>query len=72
MSVRYLSRPEAAEYLAGRGTPFAKGTLAKLACIGGGPPHRRLGNRTFYLPEDLDAWIEAKMSAPRSSTSKAA
>ncbi len=69
--VRYLDRAEAAEYLATRGLRVAKGTLQKLATVGGGPIYRRFGHRAVYQAADLDTWAQAKLSAPRCSTSGA-
>ena len=69
---RYLTRREAAEYLNGRGFPTTWRSLQKYATAGGGPVYRIFGNRALYTPEDLDAWAEAKLSAPRVSTSEAA
>lgn len=72
MQPKYLTRPEAAEHLTARGFPITKGTLQKFATVGGGPVYYRFGNKALYLPDDLDAWAEAKLSAPRCSTSEAA
>lgn len=66
---KYLRRNEAAAYLRqryGLGTPA---TLAKLACIGGGPVFRKLGRFPVYLAEDLDAWAQSRLSEPVASTS---
>ena len=38
--------------------------------MGGGPDYRRFGNRAVYTPDDLDAWIEQKLSDPIRSTSE--
>jgi len=65
-----LDRRQAAEYLTKRGLKTTASTLEKQACIGGGPRYRLVGNRAIYEPEDLDAHVEAKTSAPRSSTSQ--
>lgn len=51
---RFLSRKEAAAYL--RLTP---GTLANLHLTGRGPNYYRRGNTTYYLLDDLVAWIMA-------------
>jgi hypothetical protein len=60
----FLNRREASEYLKNRGLPGAVATLAKLACVGGGPVMHRFGaRRVLYLPADLDAWAESKLSA---------
>lgn len=72
MSDRYLSRPEAADYVVARGLPCTKTTLQKFATVGGGPTYQKFGHRAVYLAADLDAWITSKLSAPRHSTSHAA
>lgn len=60
----FLRRPEAAQYLRekyGFGSPR---TLAKLACVGGGPPFRKAGPRiVLYEPPDLDDWALSRLSA---------
>lgn len=71
MQTRYLSRKEAAEYLAERGLRISHTTLQKFATVGGGPTYRRFGSRAVYTPADLDAWAESKLSAPMNSTSEA-
>jgi hypothetical protein len=69
---RYRTRREAAKYLTEeRGCPTAWGTLQKLASTGGGPPYRIFGNRAIYTDDNLDAWVEARMSPLRISTSEA-
>jgi hypothetical protein len=45
-------------------------TLAKLACIGGGPPFRRDGRRALYDPADLAQWAEALLTPPAASTAE--
>ena len=69
---KYLSRKEAAAYLVERGLPYSPNTLQKKATTGGGPAYRVFGNKAVYTPSDLDAWVEAKLTAPRRSTSEAA
>lgn len=69
---RYYSRNEAADLIKSRGLSITRNTLQKYATVGGGPVYRRFGNRCVYLEQDLDAWIQEKLSAPRSSTSQAA
>ena len=67
---RLLRRTEAAEYVRERwGYPLAPRTLAKLACIGGGPTFRRASRFPLYDKEDLDAWERAKLTRPVRSTS---
>lgn len=57
---KYLTRSEAAQYLTERGARTAKGTLQKLASVGGGPVYRVFGRNALYRPEDLDAWVDSK------------
>jgi hypothetical protein len=67
----YLRRRAAAEYLRERrGVPCSEKTLAKLACIGGGPIYRLFGRIPLYSIADLDAYAEAKLSKPVRSTSE--
>lgn len=68
----YLTRAEAANYIASKGAPISKNTLQKFATIGGGPVYRRFGNKALYQTDDLDAWLNERMSAPMRSTSEAA
>ena len=57
-SPNYLLRNEAAQYVREKwGVRCAPKTLAKLACIGGGPEFRRAGRSPLYEPEQLDAWV---------------
>ena len=67
----FLSRTEAAEYVKGRGLSCSKATLDKMVTVGGGPKYRIFGTRAVYTREDLDAWIESRLTAPRCSTSNA-
>ena len=57
MVKRFLTRPEAAEYLTESGMPVAKNTLQKLACVGGGPAYSIFGNRSLYRPVDLGSGL---------------
>jgi len=66
----YLRRDKAAEYLQQNWGFGTTETLAKLACIGGGPRFRKLGRFPVYTPEDLQAWAEGRLSDPVSSTSE--
>lgn len=65
-----LRRAAAAEYLKNRYGVGSAATLAKLACIGGGPLFRKLGRFPVYAPADLDAWAVGRTSAKVSSTSE--
>lgn len=60
----YLDRKEAADHINQRGLKISPNTLQKFVTVGGGPIYRRFGNRAVYLADDLDAWIEEKLSAP--------
>jgi hypothetical protein len=67
----YLRRQAAAEYLRTHwGIPCSPKTLAKLACIGGGPIYRLYGRIPLYSHAQLDAFAEAKLSKPVRSTSE--
>ena len=70
MPEKYHTRAEASDYIESVGLPCTKATLGKLASTGGGPAYRMFGNRAVYTLDDLNAWIDAKLSAPRRSTSK--
>jgi hypothetical protein len=64
-----LDRKEAASFLTSHGYRTAPSTLAKLACIGGGPVFESFGRRPLYREVDLLAWAAAKTTGPRRSTS---
>ena len=66
---RLLDRKEAAEFLTSRGCKTAPATLAKLACLGGGPVFESFGRRPLYREIDLRAWAQARTTGPRRSTS---
>jgi hypothetical protein len=62
-------RRAAAEYLREqRGIPCK--TLAKLACIGGGPVYGLFGRIPLYTSLDLDAYADSKLGKPVRSTSE--
>lgn len=68
---RLLSRNEASGYLKDEhGIARKPSTLAKLACVGGGPKFRRDGRRPLYAQEDLDAWADATLTPPAASTAE--
>jgi hypothetical protein len=64
-----LDRQQAAAFLTTRGYRTAPTTLAKLACIGGGPTFESFGRKPLYREADLLAWAQAKTTGPRRSTS---
>jgi hypothetical protein len=68
---RRLDRKQAAQLLTDRGYRTAPATLAKLACIGGGPTFESFGRRPLYRQADLLAWARARTTGPRRSTSEA-
>lgn len=67
-----LDRKQASDYLSSRGFGVAPRTLAKLACVGGGPHFRHFGRKVRYERPTLLAWAEGRLSPPRTSTSMAA
>jgi hypothetical protein len=68
---RMLRRTEAADYVQERwGYPLSPRTLAKLACVGGGPTFRRASRFPLYEVKDLDEWVRAKLTRPVRSTSE--
>ena len=70
---KFLRRKAASEYLhETHGLDRAPSTLAKLAVTGGGPTFRRMGRVPIYTPQDLDAWVEFKLSPRMHSTSQVA
>jgi hypothetical protein len=67
---RLLRRTEAAQYIKDKwGYPCSPRTLAKYAVIGGGPSFRRAGRFPLYHPDDLDSWVNGKLSGLVTSTS---
>ena len=66
---RRLDRKEAAQFLTSHGYRTAPATLAKLACLGGGPVFESFGRRPLYREDDLLAWAAARTTGPRRSTS---
>jgi hypothetical protein len=66
-----MRRAEAARYLREtHGIPCAPTTLAKYACVGGGPAFRKAGKFPIYAREDLDAWAERRIGKLVRSTSE--
>lgn len=69
-ATRRYRRNQAVEYIKSQwGLEFRPSTLAKLATIGGGPTFEHFGRWPVYTAEDLDAWVEARLSAKKTSTS---
>jgi hypothetical protein len=68
---RYLRRADAARYIRETyGIPCVGPTLAKYACIGGGPAFRKAGKFPIYAREDLDHWASNRLSKPVRSTTE--
>ncbi len=64
-----IRRSEASAYLKEKwGISRNPATLAKLACIGGGPKFQHVGRVPLYPCEELDLWAEAMLSPLKSST----
>lgn len=57
-----LTRREAAEFISTHYGPFSPNTLAKLACIGGGPEFEKFGRAPIYRRGKLVQWAEARRS----------
>jgi hypothetical protein len=67
----FLRRADAARYLReAYGIPCVATTLAKYACIGGGPAFRKAGKFPIYSRDDLDAWAKQRLGEPVRSTSE--
>jgi hypothetical protein len=67
---KYFRREDAARHVRETwGLPCSPKWLAKLAVVGGGPIFRKAGKTPLYAPSDLDAWAQARIGAPRRSTS---
>jgi hypothetical protein len=65
-----MRRADAARYIRETyGIPCVAPTLAKYACLGGGPSFRKAGKFPIYSRHDLDAWANARLSEPVQSTS---
>ena len=67
---RLLRRAEAALHVQDKwGYPCSPKTLAKYAVIGGGPRFRKAGRYPLYHPDDLDVWVNGRLSDLVTSTS---
>jgi hypothetical protein len=65
-----LRRWEASEYLdVVYGITVAPATLAKLACVGGGPRFNKAVRTPLYPREELDAWAAERLGKLKRSTS---
>lgn len=67
---KYLTRSEASEHLTRRGIPLKPATLARwFSTTSSGPPVVHFGRKPLYPLDLLDAWIEDRLSKPRTSSS---
>lgn len=61
-----MTRPRTLELLSpdelAASIKMSKRTLAKWRCNGRGPEYVRLGHAVRYRQQDVDAWLEAKVS----------
>jgi hypothetical protein len=65
-----VRRREASAYLAEvHGVHEAPATLAKKACLGGGPIFEYFGRIPYYPTVSLDCYAQSRLSGPRRSTS---
>src|SRR5262245_36455514 len=65
-----LRRCEAAAALTQAGYPIPPGTLANLACRGGGPPFSKWGKNPIYTWGATLAWAKARATPARLSTAE--
>jgi len=67
----YRRRADASEYLEKEhGIQRSPKTLAKLACLGGGPPMVYDGRIPLYWDASLDVWAAEQLTPPVSSTAE--
>jgi hypothetical protein len=45
-------------------------TLAKLACVGGGPEMVKYGRKVGYLPSAIDRWVESRKRVCKSTSDR--
>lgn len=69
-NIQFLRRRAAGEYLKQKFGFGSEKTLAKLACLGGGPEFRKAANAALYEPAKLDEWARNKIGGPLKSTSE--
>jgi hypothetical protein len=65
-----LRRTQLAAALTASGFPVAPASLATWVSRGGGPPFRKFGRVVLYKWSDALEWAEARMTAPRRTTSE--
>jgi hypothetical protein len=70
-TAQYIRRKAAGEFLKAKFGFGSEKTLAKLACVGGGPPFHKAGPAALYDPVELDTWALSKIGPAQKSTSDA-
>lgn len=67
---KFLTRREAAAFLSMNGWRCTVKTLETYASRGAdAPPFHKCGRRVVYLETELQAWLEARLQGPFTSTS---
>lgn len=66
---QFLRRSAAAQYLRAKFGIGSSASLAKYACLGGGPRFHLCGRIPLYEPDDLDAWALSRIGEAMASTS---
>jgi hypothetical protein len=68
---RVMRRAEAARYIREvYGIPCVTATLAKYACVSGGPAFRKAGKFPIYARDDIDLWAQHRLTKLVHSTSE--
>lgn len=70
-SQKFFRRKDAGAYLRATFGFGSEKTLAKLACMGGGPEYRKVGPMVIYEKDTLEAWALKQIGAPIRHTSEA-
>ena len=65
-----LRRTQLAAALTAKGFPITTATLETMATRGGGPPYQKFGRHVLYRWGAALTWAQARLSAPRWSTSE--
>ena len=68
---QFLRRKQTGAYLREKFGVGSAASLAKYACLGGGPPMSYINRRIpVYTTGDLDVWALSRISAPVRNTSE--
>ena len=63
--MQYLTKKQASTYLScNLGLTISEKTLSKYITTGGGPIYHKFGNRVVYTTNDLNDWVNSKISKP--------